>query len=202
MVIFFRLPILLLLGVLFTASSLNAQSDNLRVAVANVSEDLGLLIQQVKSMRLELESVQRENSRLRAQVASLEATVTSDTDRSTLLAALEAVRTEYKLADTSQRKEIVVELSKQINALAVETQSAINRISKAPKEPARRDVTVTFTEDYPTTGKPYVVRSGDSLSQIARDHGSTVKFIQNANKIVDPNRDLRVGDTIFIPISE
>jgi LysM repeat protein len=60
---------------------------------------------------------------------------------------------------------------------------------------------VHFSEDYPKTGVTYTVRSGDTLSAIARAHGSTVKHIQNANKIVNPSRDLQVGQTIFIPVT-
>jgi LysM repeat protein len=61
---------------------------------------------------------------------------------------------------------------------------------------------VHFSSDYPKTGITYTVRSGDTLSAIARKHGSTIKHIQNANKIVNPSRDLKVGETIFIPISQ
>ena len=52
------------------------------------------------------------------------------------------------------------------------------------------------------TGKTYVVRSGDTLSKIARDHDSTIKHIQNANKIVNPSKDAELGETIFIPVSQ
>jgi len=58
---------------------------------------------------------------------------------------------------------------------------------------------VEFSEDYPENGVLYTVKRGDTLSGIARRLDSTVKDIQNANKIVDPARDLRVGDVIFVP---
>jgi LysM repeat protein len=48
----------------------------------------------------------------------------------------------------------------------------------------------------------YTVQSGDTLTKIAREHGSSIKDIQNANKIANPARDLRVGQSIFIPIAQ
>ena len=59
-----------------------------------------------------------------------------------------------------------------------------------------------FSDDYPKTGLSYEVQPGDTLSQIALKFGSTVRFIQDANQIKDPARDLRIGDTIFIPLKE
>ena len=59
-----------------------------------------------------------------------------------------------------------------------------------------------FSDDYPKTGLSYQVQAGDTLSQIAAKFGSRVQYIQNANLIKDPSRDLRIGDTIFIPITE
>ena len=185
------------------AAPLAAQSDsNLRVAVANMKQDLGLLSQQVKTLRLEMEEMRRENARLRAQVLAASNNESVQTRINSLAASIETLRSEYRAADESQKLQIVAEVTRQISALAKETQSAINTVAEAVGSQPQIETTVHFSEDYPQTGKPYVVRSGDTLSKIARDHGSTVKHIQNANKIVNPARDLRVGETIFIPIAQ
>ncbi len=59
-----------------------------------------------------------------------------------------------------------------------------------------------FSDNYPKSGLSYEVQSGDTLSQIAVQFGSSVEYIQNANQINDPARDLLVGDIIFIPLTE
>jgi LysM repeat protein len=198
----FRLALVLFVGAFVAASSLPAQSDSLRVAVANLSQDVGLLAQQLNTLRLEVEDLRRENARLRSQVAAASANEAIQAQVSDLSSALDVLRREYRQADESQRKQIVEEVSRQINALGRETQAALNAVAKAVDSAPRVSTPVHFSEDYPKTGKPYTVRSGDTLSGIARRHGSTVKDIQNANKISNPAKDLRVGETIFIPISE
>jgi len=49
-----------------------------------------------------------------------------------------------------------------------------------------------------TTDGTYVVRSGDTLSRIARQYGVTVRAIQERNRISDP-RSLRLGQRLVIP---
>ena len=66
----------------------------------------------------------------------------------------------------------------------------------------KRDVKEVFSDNYPKSGVSYEVQSGDTLSQIAVQFGSSVEYIQNANQINDPARDLLVGDIIFIPLTE
>jgi LysM repeat protein len=44
----------------------------------------------------------------------------------------------------------------------------------------------------------YTVKSGDTLTKIARAHGTTVKAIESANPSVDPNH-IKVGDKLKIP---
>lgn len=183
-------------------SPLAAQSDNLRVSVANLSQDVSILTQQVKTMRLEVEEMHRENARLRSQVAAASSNRDTQAQISNLSSAIETLRREYRAADEAQKQQIIAEVSRQINALAQETQGAINTVAKAVDSQPQVETTVHFSSDYPKTGVTYTVRSGDTLSKIARDHGSTVKHIQNANKIVNPSRDLKVGETIFIPIAQ
>jgi len=179
-----------------------AQSDNIRVTVANLSQDVSLLTQQVKTMRLELEELQRENARLRAQAAAASGDYPTQAQISRLSAAVESLRREYRAADEVQKQQIIAEVTRQINALAKETQGAINTVAQAFDSQPQVAASVHFSDDYPKTGRPYVVRAGDTLSAIARSHGSKVKDIQNANKIVNPARDLKVGETIFIPIAQ
>ena len=62
--------ILCLCGLSAFTLSASAQSDHLRVTVANLSQDVSLLTQHLKTIRLEMEELHRENARLRAQVAA------------------------------------------------------------------------------------------------------------------------------------
>ena len=179
-----------------------AAQDSLRITVANLSQDVNLLGQSLKTMRLEIEELRLENARIRAQVAAASSKSATNAQIYNLSVAIETLRREYGLADTQQKQQILAELNRQISVLAKETQSAINSIAKAAYNQPQVSTPPHFSDDFPKTGKTYVVRSGDTLSKIARDHGSTIKHIQNANKIVNPSKDLQVGETIFIPISQ
>ena len=179
-----------------------AAQDSLRVTVANLSQDVNLLEQSLKTMRLEIEELRRENANMRAQVAAASSKSDTSVQISNLSAAIETLRREYGSADSLQKQQILTELNRQVSALAKQTQSAINSIAKVANNQPQVSTPVYFSDDFPKTGKTYVVLSGDTLSKIARDHGSTIKHIQNANKIVNPSKDLQVGEIIFIPISK
>ncbi len=187
---------------LSTSVLLSAQSENLRVSVANMSQDINLLIQEVKTLNLEVETLKRENAQLKAQISALSANDNVQSQIAVLANAIDGLRGEYRQADEIQKAKIIAEVSRQVKALGLETQAALDSVAKAVSSTPSVEVPVHFSDDYPKTGKPYTVRKGDTLSGIARDHGSTVKFIQNANKITNPAKDLRVGATIFIPIPE
>ena len=77
-----------------------------------------------------------------------------------------------------------------------------SQLGYANKLETNRDVKEVFSDNYPKSGVSYKVHLGDTLSQIAVQFGSKVEYIQNANQINDPARDLRVGDIIFIPLTE
>ncbi|MEC8332758.1 MAG: LysM peptidoglycan-binding domain-containing protein [Verrucomicrobiota bacterium] len=198
----FLLPLLIFLsGLIASSGLLTAQTDYLRVTVANLSQDLSLLSQQVKTLRLEMEELRRENARLRVEVAA--AALEAQEQVSNLSISINSLRSDYVNADETQKEQIITEINRQVNALAKQTQSAIDAVARVvqsrPKNPTDEK---SFSDDFPKTGKPYLVRSGDTLSNIALEHKSTIKWIQNANKIVDPSRDLKVGETIFIPIKQ
>ncbi|MGB0744479.1 MAG: LysM peptidoglycan-binding domain-containing protein [Opitutales bacterium] len=167
-----------------------------------MSQDLSQLSQQVKTLRLEIEQMHRENKQLRAQVVAANSNQQTKVQISSLSSAIDALRREYQAADASQRELILAEMTRQMSAFAKETQEAINTVAEAVGSQPQVATPVHFSNDYPKTGTTYTVRSGDTLSKIAREQGSTIKYIQNANKIVNPAKDLQVGQTIFIPIAE
>ena len=192
----------LVLGALVLPAFLSAQSDSLRVSVANLSQDVSQLSQQVRTLRLEIEQMHRENNQLRAQVAEATSSSQTEVQISSLGSAVEAVRRDYRAADAAQKEEILAEVNRQMRALAKETEGAIGAVAAVVGSEPQVVTPVHFPSDYPKTGITYTVRSGDTLSKIARDHSSNIKHIQNANKIVNPAKDLQVGQTIFIPIAQ
>jgi LysM repeat protein len=196
------LALLVSLGAISFPSLGSAQSDPLRVSVANLNQDLSLLSQEVRTLRLEIEEMRRENARLRAEVAASTSNRDVQMQMTNLAGAIETLRSEYRAADEEQKRQILSEVSRQIEVLAGETQDALNSVAEVVGSQPQVQTPVHFSEDYPKTGVTYTVRSGDTLSKIARAHGSTVKHIQNANKIVNPARDLQVGQTIFIPVAQ
>ena len=195
----FLLPLIIFKsGLIALSGQLTAQTDYLRVTVANLSQDLSLLSQQVKTVRLEMEELRRENARLRVEVAAV--ALEAQEQVSNLSISIDSLRNDYENADEVQKEKIVSEINRQVNALTIQTQNAIEAVARVVRSGPEPLVEESFSDDFPKTGKPYLVNPGDTLSGIAREHKSTIKWIQNANKIVDPSRDLKVNETIFIPI--
>jgi len=53
--------------------------------------------------------------------------------------------------------------------------------------------------DFPATGIGYLVKKDDNLRKIAIRFKSKVSWIQIANKINDPSKDLQIDQKIFVP---
>ncbi|MFP4165856.1 MAG: LysM peptidoglycan-binding domain-containing protein [Opitutales bacterium] len=181
----------------------SAQERNVRVVVANLNEDVKLLKRQVKTLRLEIEELHKENDRLREKVESDASTDAIDKRLTRISTELGQLRREYREADKKQKEAIIDTVTQQIDALAREMEKNINSGGRSSGGGSSGGGSaVNFSNDYPKTGIKYKVLPGDTLSGIARTHGSKTKYIQDANKIVNPARDLKVGETIFIPIPE
>ena len=175
-----------------------AQSD-VRVAVAGLKQDLSLLSQEVRTLGLEIEQLSRENSALRARITSSEADQSLQEQLTAIYSGIQRVRLEYKAADSKNKVTIIDELNQQMAVLMKKVEAAIHSVANAQ---LKTSIPPKFSDDYPKTGVSYTVQSGDTLNAIARTHGSSTKHIQNANKIVNPSRDLQIGQTIFIPIPQ
>lgn len=186
----------LVVGILMAVAGLQAQPlppDAAR-QLAILNQDVAQLRQQMGQVMLQVEALQRENAELRRRLETASAglaTVVQLQDQIT------ALRAEYREADARNRREVVAELGRQIESLASQTDTALKALARSI-EATPTPVAVTFSDDFPETGVVYTVQRGDTLSTIARRHNSTVRDIQNANRIADPSR-LTVGQTLFIP---
>lgn len=144
---------------------------------------------------LELANLQQDLSALRHQVATLRLALEQvELDQHKLQAALAASKADYKQLQKSyidllaqHKKDAADLLAQRDKALLAELQQLLTP-------------TLAKTElDYPKTGISYTVKKGDTLSKIAQEHQSKVAYIQAANQIQDPQKDLRPGQTLFIP---
>ena len=171
----------------FSASAQN-------VAIADLQQDMDLLKREVGQLRLEVEQARRENQELANKIRSLQgATVGNEVVR----AQMASVRSEVGAQNESLKREIIAQVKKDMEAMAAQTNAAMEKLAKAIGSQA--SMPVAFGSDYPQSGITYVVQSGDTLAKIARKNNSKIKWIQDANKIADPSRGLRIGDKIFIP---
>lgn len=172
------------------------------VSLARMNQDVRLLQEQVGQLRLQVENLQRQQAQLldsfdtllRRQDELTASLASANAQTATRLDALPA-------REQALRREVVAEVSKQIEALAQETQKAIDALAKAQSAAPRVSVSTTFDDSYPQTGIAHVVQSGETISGIARKYGSTIQDIMNANRIAKATA-LKAGETIFVPVKQ
>ena len=159
--------------------------------VMGLQQDMAALQHQVGQLTLEVEALRTENDALKASVTKQEGLNTSSTfvTADNLQKQLLNLEKEFNLKSDKDKQEILGQLSKQLDKAVAQT--------LAPPAKAAKD-DPQFSEDYPKEGIAYTVKAGDTLSKIAQEYHSTVKDIQNANKIADA-KGLRSGQTIFVP---
>lgn len=160
--------------------------------VAGLVQDMDLLTRQVNQMRTEVDALRKENDELRRLVGQAGSVQTQAT-------ALASLRRDVDAQNEATKRQILTEVSKQIDNLANQMQAAFDKLAGAARTQPNTPSRVNFSNDYSKDGVVYTVKSGDTLSQIARQFNANVRDIQNANKIVDPSRDIRPGQPIFIP---
>ncbi len=186
--------------------------------IAALREDIRGLSAMVREQNLVIEEIQRRHraseERMREYEAALRDLRESRNQASGNFAtmnqvnrALEELNENVGRASRDQRREIIDQVSRQIDELARETQRAMDTLarnvssrSSAPAVAPEPESTSrpSFSDDYPSEGVSYTVQSGDTLSAIASRFDSRISDIRNANRIEDPNR-LQVGQTLFIP---
>jgi len=190
----------LVMGVLLASggsSVAQAQDDGLRRAVANLQQDLAAVQKRVGELQLEVESLRSENQRLRQTVQ--QAGNQSELMR-TVESRLESMRGEILRSEAEQRRKLGEEISAQIERLADRFQTALRELARGTQSrPGPVASPPSFSQDFPKNGIQHLVERGDTISGLAQKYQSRVDWIRNANEIADPSRDLRVGQTVFIP---
>lgn len=191
-------PALLLL---LLASVLPSHAQN-SAQLVGIQQDLTELKAEVEKLRLENADLRAEVSRLRAapppaapapkgadaeSLARLKAEVLAELDR----------RLKLQTGDVNAA---LADLTKQVNA-ALGRPAPTAPAGPAPSGPAPAAPVEGFPADMPQTGVKYTVKSGDSVTKVARNNKSKVEWILKANSLANPN-DLKAGAVIFIPQPE
>ncbi len=181
-------------GVWFTAA-LSAQTVQSPAAeLANLREDVRLLVQRVGELSLRVEQLETENARLARATAGARADAATLSQLNTAVADLSR---EIKAAQAQTKSEVLAVVATQMENLARQTNAALD--AQATRQRAAAPVAApTFTDNFPKDGITYTVAPGDTLSRIAQKTGAKLADIINANKIVDPTR-VQVGQVLFIP---
>jgi len=184
---------------LFAASAIGQSGVSpSNVQWANLEQDVRILQREVGRLRIEIEAVTRENEQLRK---ALQDQLQSGRDQmvtlATLNSRLEQLRGQLTAAIATSRQELVKEVSAEIERLATQTQAALKALAGSVSAQPQVAQTVVFNDNYPKTGSPYTVKSGDSLARIARAMNSRVEWIRNANRL--PNDTIFPGQELFIP---
>ncbi len=167
-------------------------SENFQLQIAIMQEDIERLTKQNGTLQLQLEAIEEENSELITKFDNY--SIKQDQLIKNYNISAQNYKSHFgilenKMNQTSQQQKdaIVAEVTHNLETLL--RKSATN----AQSTPAHQ-----FSENYPKKGIAYIVKSGDTLSVIARNNNSCVKDIQNANYIENP-KNLKAGQTIFVP---
>ncbi len=187
-------------GCLFWLVATSALLGQNRITLVDVYQEMEQLRAQVGRLQLELEAQRRENDNMRRSLEAMKQQQQSlVSSYNQFVTQTNSTLTTLPERERALKTEVFSEMTRQMKDLADQVQRGFDQLTKTRSYSQEQTSSVTFDQDYPSTGVAYVVQPGDSLSKIAKKMNSTVRDIQNANQIRDPSRDLRAGDTIFVP---
>lgn len=179
----------ILMGLVLMGLGVGYSQNN--VVIADMQQDMALIKSQFGQIKLELEEMRRENKVLMDRVRKAES--------ASMSVDFSSVKAEMGIKNEAMKKEVLSHVKKELEAMATQLNRALEKMAGAVNRMPKETLPTNFSENYPKNGIEYTVRSGDTLSRIASQNKSRIKWIQDANKIADPNRGLRVGESIFIP---
>lgn len=177
----------------FTPVALHAQpAQSPAVELANLREDVRLLLQRVGQLSLRVEQLEAQNERLTKSAAGAERNYATIAQLNTAIAD---IARELRAADAANKSEILGAVATQMENLARQTNAALDAAARGRATAA---TTPSFSDNFPKDGVTYTVVSGDTIARIAQKTGAKVQDIINANRIADPTR-IQVGQVLFVP---
>ena len=192
-----------LCSILVVCAAIAAPRATAQTEVADLREDVRGLTQRVNELSLRVEQLERENSELRAKVAS--AGENRDTVTTAQLnTAVADLNASIKSAVSSSRTEILEQVATQMEKLAKQTNAALDSIAKpgagpqARPAPQGQPAKPAFGDAYPKEGVSYTVQKGDTVGLIAKKTGAKAQDIIDANKLLDPSH-IQAGQVLFVP---
>ena len=198
-----------LLFLLLGFAPLFAQNNQL----AGMQQDLAELRNEVE--KLKLENADLRDALNKQRNASVGNSSTAEASARTKAEALAEVDRRLK-QQTADVNAALTELGRRVDAALAGRQPPISRPTPPTKSagapPANPGVTPPagnppaapddgLTSEVPRTGTPYKVKSGDTVTKIARQFGSKIEWILQANKLPSPGA-LRADVEIFVPQPE
>lgn len=178
--------------------------------VLHLREDMRLMQARMAEMENNLEEMMRRNVALQSRLRELENNLQGSMEQNfATVSQLERVREELRTYAAEEgrrsRRESITEATRLVEDLSRQTQAALDTLARSINtRPTGGGATTTprqFSEDFPREGVTHVVARGETLSGIAQRYGSSVRDIQNANRIDRPET-IQVGQTLFIPIRD
>lgn len=183
---------LFVLPFLFPAGLSAQAAPSPAVELANLREDVRMLLQRVGQLSLRVEQLEAENARLSNAAAGAERSYATIAQ---LNAAIADLNRDLRAANAATKSEVLSVVAGQMESLARQTNAALDAASRNRTAAVS---TPAFSENFPKEGISYTVAAGDTIARIAQKTGARAQDIINANKISDPTR-IQVGQVLFVP---
>ncbi len=184
------------LAVIFALSVLPPLHAN--VQLANMKQDLELIAREVAGLRTEVELLRRENAQLRIALnqVSQGASNRNEDSQGILVQVDSRVRKlETRItSNESNTAKLQNSFDEKIRELIKQMNKNFEKVTSSPAHTA----TPSFSTDYPQNGFVHKVEKGETVSSIASKYESKVKWIIDANQIVDPTK-VFIGKELFVP---
>jgi LysM repeat protein len=176
-----------------------ADSSSLRSQMAGISQRMEELERQYNLIKLEVDNLRTENDRLNKTIQNLQSAAPSKDLEAAFNSKLALYQKQTEQYIKDQYEKVISLISKKIDSVASAPVSIPQTVVSTP---VQTKVSQPAIKDFPKEGGVlYTVVTGDTLSSIAKKHNSTVRYIQAANDISDPNT-VKVGDKLFIPLEK
>jgi len=177
---------------LIAPAFLHAQNSSPAVELANMREEFRLLQQQIGSLNIRVEELERENALL---ARNAEGAGRNHATLSQLNTAISDLSRDIRTTNAATKSEVLATVATQMENLARQTNTALDSVTRSR---AAAPTTPTFSDNFPKDGITYTVVAGDTVSRISQKTGAKVADIINANRLADPTR-IQVGQVLFVP---